>query len=466
MLGVGAWGPDGSGGGPGEPAAAQPGGAPVGPAAAESGGMASRDREAMAVLLSVTGLGPLTLGRLVEVLGSPSAVLELARGPAAVSRLIDASRASDGLAQSMPSTVARSIVEVHARAGAILRAIEQLELHVVVPSDREYPRRLLAIEVPPPALFVRGSLVSLNVEHVVAVVGTRHPSSGGRRIASRMAAAFVRAGATVVSGLAVGIDGAAHAAVVAEGGATVAYIGGGHARLFPPAHDRLADAIVDAGGAVVSEYAPSTEPSKGTFPQRNRLISGSADAVVVVEAGARSGALVTASWALEQGRECFIVPGPIDAPASAGCNGFLRDWPGLAHIVSGIPQLFDDLGLTAAAALPGATAARDTPDGRVDVRSTVRPPSAAALLAGRSDAERSVARALLDGAVTVDEVVAVTGLSIGAVLGAVTRLEALGLVRAAHGRCEPAGPLAAADPAGPLAPADPANPLAAGPVAA
>src|SRR4029079_4294370 len=124
-----------------------------------------------------------------------------------------------------------------------------------------------------------------------------------------------------------------------------------HARLFPKAHDRLADAIVAGGGAVVSEYAPSVEPTKGTFPQRSRLISGSADAVVVVEAGARSGALVTASWALEQGRECFLLPGSIDAPMSAGCNGFLRDWPDLARIVSGIPQLLDDLGLSGSAAL-------------------------------------------------------------------------------------------------------------------
>ncbi|MBI2780386.1 MAG: DNA-protecting protein DprA [Chloroflexi bacterium] len=440
MIGVGAWGPDGSG-------AALPGAATLGQ------GLGDGDREALAVLLSVTGLGPLTLGRLVEMLGSPSAVLAFARSHGAVTGLIEASRAPDGQAQAMPSTVARAIAEVDARAAAIVREVKQLELKVVVPGDREYPRRLLAIEVPPPALFVRGSLESLASEHVIAVVGTRHPSPGGRRIASRIAAGLVRAGATVVSGLAIGIDGAAHAAVVSEGGATVAFIGGGHARLFPRAHDRLADAIVDSGGAVVSEYAPSTEPSKGTFPQRNRLISGSSDAAIVVEAGARSGALVTASWALEQGRECFIVPGSIDAPSSAGCNGFLRDWPDLARIVSGIPQLLDDLGLSAAAGLPGLVPQSSEPDGVV-IRSRVRPPSAAAMLSGRSPAELAVAEALVHGAVTVDEVVALTRLSVGAVLGAVTRLEALGLVRAVHGRYEPAGPLATTDPAA-------ANPAAA-----
>jgi DNA processing protein len=280
-------------------------------------------------------------------------------------------------------------------------------------------------------------LASLTVARVVAVVGTRRPSPAGRRISSRIAAALSRAGATVVSGLAIGIDGAAHAACVTEGVPTVAFIGGGHARLFPRAHDRLADAIVDGGGAVVSEYAPMVEPSKGTFPQRNRLISGSSDAVVVVEAGARSGALVTASWALEQGRDCFIVPGSIDSPTSAGCNGFLRDWRDLARIVSGIPQLLDDLGLSGAAGLPGQAPV---------VKSTVRLPSARAVLSGRDPAQLAVAEALVHGAVTVDELVAVTRLSVGAVLGALTRLEASGLARPIHGRYEPVGPLAAADP--------------------
>lgn len=432
MLGVGAEGPDGSG---------MVGASNTGSAWQS---VSAGDREALAILLSVSGLGPLTLGRLVEVIGSPSAVLALARQPRAAEKLVAASRALDESARPMPSDVADAIVAAEATGSAILREVLRMELAVVTPADPAYPRRLRAIEVPPPALFVRGGLDALAREHVVAVVGTRRPTPAGRRIASRISAALVRAGATVVSGLAIGVDGAAHAAVVAEGGATVAFIGGGHARLFPRAHDRLADAIVDAGGAIASEYAPSIEPTRGTFPQRNRLISGSADAVVVVEAGARSGALVTASWALEQGRECFIVPGSIDAPASAGCNGFLRDWPGLAGIVSGIPQLLDDLGLSGAAGLPAPPAPGDPAD--VVIRSWVRPPSAAAMLSGRSGAELAVAEALIHGAVTVDELVAVTRLSVGAVLGAVTRLEALGLLRAAHGRYEPAGALAATDP--------------------
>jgi DNA processing protein len=250
----------------------------------------------------------------------------------------------------------------------------------------------------------------------------------------------------VVSGLAIGIDGAAHAACVTEGVPTVAFIGSGHARLFPPAHDRLADAIVEGGGAVVSEYAPETEPTRGTFPQRNRLISGSADAVIVVEAGARSGALVTASWALEQGRDCYLVPGSIDSATSAGCNGFLRDWHGLAKIVSGIPQLLDDLGLAGDAGLALPATVKAGGAGEVAITSRVQLPSARAVLSGRDGAQVVVAEALVHGAVTVDEIVAVTRLSVGAVLGALTRLEAAGLARPTHGRYEPFGPLAAADP--------------------
>lgn len=431
MLGVGG---DGGGFDPGDLAQAG--------LLRERSGISSADREALAVLLSVHGMGPLTLARLVDSLGSPAAILDVAGRPNAEAELVAASVDREGTSRAMPLPVAGAIVAALAGREAILADVERSKLRVVAIGDPDYPSRLLAIELPPPALFVRGRLEPLAAGHVVAVVGTRRPSPAGRRIASRIATALGRAGATVVSGLALGIDGAAHAACVTDGAPTVAFIGGGHAALFPRAHDRLAEAVVDGGGAVISEYAPRTEPTKGTFPQRNRLISGASDAVVVIEAGARSGALVTASWALEQGRECFLVPGSIDAPASAGCNGFLRDWPGLARIVSGVPQLLDDLGLLGVAGLVGIP---DPPseDRPVPIRSTTRLPSADSVLSGRDAAQRVVADGLLRGATTVDELVAVTTLSVAGVLGALTRLEASGLVYAIRGRYEPLGSLAA-----------------------
>jgi DNA processing protein len=421
-------------------------GGPAGPAQgpAVTPPLSETERNGIAVLLSVSGLGPLTLARLVAAIGSPSRVLELALTGGGRGALVAASRDPEGAWHAMPGVVADAIVTAAGRADAILREIRRLGLEVVAETDAAYPRRLHMIQLPPPALFVRGDLRPLEAQHVVAIVGTRRATNAGRRHASRIAAALSRAGATVVSGLAVGIDGAAHAATLSEGGRTVAFIGGGHGRLFPRAHDRLADAIVDGGGAVISEYAPRIEPSKGTFPQRNRLISGAADAVVVVEAGARSGALVTASWALEQGRECFIVPGPIDAPASAGCNGFLRDWPELTRIVAGVPQLLEDLGLTATAALlpePGSGSSEPTWD-----PATVRATSSESLLLEASPSERLIGELLIRGAVTVDELVALTGFTVAAVLASLTGLETRGFVDATRGRYRPAGRLAAALP--------------------
>ena len=392
------------------------------------------DRDALTVLISVQGLGPLTLGRLLDRFGSPSEILAAASAADGAAALVAASRDPMGAWQAMAGDVATAVVSSLGRRDEIVALVRRLGLRVVALEDPDFPVRLRAIEIPPPALFVRGDIGALSAEHAVAVVGTRRPSDAGRRTASRIAAALARAGAAVISGLAVGIDGAAHAAVIEERGQTVAFIGGGHARLFPRAHDRLADAIVDSGGAVVSEYAPELEPTRGTFPQRNRLISGASDAVVVVEAGARSGALLTASWALEQGRECFVVPGSIDAPMSAGCLGFLRDWPAAARIVAGIPQLLDDLGLAAGAAYP-------KPERATGPSSTTRPPSSGAILLNAGPAERAVAEALHAGAGTADEIVAVTGLPVGAVLGALTRLEGAGLVVGAHGRYRPAGAL-------------------------
>jgi len=401
----------------------------------DAGELAVADRTALAVLASVQGLGPVTSGALIASLGSPTAVLDAAHGPDAVRELVAASlfETSDGSRRhALSAAVADLVVDAARRRDEILGGIDRLGLRVVAVGDPEYPVRLRAIEFPPTILFVRGEPRAFAVDQAVAIVGTRRPSDSGRRIASRIATAIGRAGALVVSGLAIGIDGAAHAAAVLEGRPTVAFIGSGHARLFPAAHDRLADAIVDAGGAVVSEYSPETAPTRGTFPRRNRLISGSADAVVVVEAGARSGALVTASWALEQGRECFVVPGPIEAPTSAGCNGFLRDWPGLARIVAGVPQLLEDLGLAAAAGLEPPPA-RHT--GRTNApAAAIRAIDPEGVLATLDEADRAVARAIVAGASTVDEIVAVSTRPVGYVLGALTRLEGLGFVVGRHGR--------------------------------
>ena len=273
-------------------------------------------------------------------------------------------------------------------------------------------------------------------------------------IAGWIGSALARAGAVVVSGLAVGIDGAAHAAVVAERLPTVAVLGGGHARLFPKAHERLADAIVAAGCAVVAELPPETPATRGTFPRRNRLVSGLSDATVVGEAGRHSGALITAGWALEQGRECFLVPGPLDAPTSEGCHVFLRSFPGQTRVVCGIPELLEDLGLvgecdSASVSGPGAPASQAgrgvagaRPARSRGPQATVAGAGAEAAVAALAPVERSIAELLTSGPATADDLARRSGLSAAVILSALTLLELRGLVVGSYGRYLPAGALA------------------------
>jgi DNA processing protein len=240
-----------------------------------------------------------------------------------------------------------------------------------------------------------------------------------------------------VSGLAIGIDGAAHDGVVAVGGTTVAVLGGGHERLYPRRHARLADQIVESGGAVISEHPPDTPPARWTFPRRNRIIAGLSEATVVVEAGRRSGALTTAMWALEQGRSCFVVPGAIGAPRSTGCLDLLRECPGEARVVAGIPELLADLDLPAEADGAVAPSTRRT-------RRGVAIPSVAAVLLGVGETARLVGRALVAGNATPDDLVVTTDLPVATVLAALTVLEERGLATSAYGRYRPTGLLAAA----------------------
>lgn len=390
------------------------------------------ERDAWAVLAAADGLGPVGLAALLAAFGTARAIVAAASEPDAARRLADTPRRDSGDPRApIPLGVAHAIVAAVAAGDATLARLRGLGIRVVAMVEPAYPSRLERIALPPPVLYVRGDPTSLDRSRAVAVVGTRRATTTGRSVAGRVAAALVASRATVVSGLAYGIDGAAHEATIRAGGTTVAVIGGGHAVAAPASHRRLADAIVAGGGAVVSEHPPDVIPSRGTFPRRNRIVSGLSDATVVVEAPARSGALITASWALEQGRRCFLVPGPMDAPSTEGSLAFLREWAGEARIVAGIPQLIADLGY--AAADPGRDAGGEDGPAR-DALST-----ATASTLGR--AEAAVADALVAGHATVDELVAVTDLPVAAVLATLTLLERRGLAAGTFGRYRPAGTL-------------------------
>lgn len=395
-------------------------------------------RDALAVLAAADGVGAVTLERLLAAFGSPAEVLRVARSHGGTARLRAATVDAESAHPLINAPALAAIAAVARDPGTVLAAMRVANVHAVTSDDPWYPARLRSIELPPRVLFVRGTDASLEAVASVAVVGTRRPTDLGRRTAGRIGSALARAGALVVSGLALGIDGAAHAGAVESSGITVAVIGGGHGHLAPVAHDRLAAAIVSGGGAVISEHAPGVQPSRGTFPRRNRIISGMADAVVVVEAGARSGALLTAAWALEQGRELFLVPGSIDAAESAGCLAWLRDYAGLARIVSGVPQLLEDLGLPGASGLP--TQAQRSDVGPVGGRGMkppdagLRPPSLASVVLDLPLREGAILRALAGGAATADELAAVADMPISAVLAGLTGLESRGLVSGAYGR--------------------------------
>jgi DNA processing protein len=194
---------------------------------------------------------------------------------------------------------------------------------ILLVGERGYPGSLLELPQPPSRLFALGTL-NLLERRCVGIVGTRHSSTDGERIAYQMAGALARAGAVVVSGMAFGIDSAAHRGALDAGGGTIAVLGGGADIPYPPSHAALHQRVIREG-LVLSEAAIGTRPGKGAFPKRNRIIAGLSEPLIVIEAGARSGALITSQQALELGRTVAAVPGPIDSPRHVGSNRLLAD---------------------------------------------------------------------------------------------------------------------------------------------
>jgi DNA processing protein len=201
--------------------------------------------------------------------------------------------------------------------------LNSLSVQVITWEDDTYPRHLKEIDQPPPVIYLRGNLLPED-EWAVAVVGTRKVTAYGRQVTEEVASALARNGVTIVSGLARGVDSIAHQAALNAGGRTLAVLGNGVDRVYPPENRKLATQIMEHG-ALVSDYALGTPPDGVNFPPRNRIISGLSMATIVVEAGDTSGALITASFAVEQGRDVFAVPGNINAPQSRGTNRLIRD---------------------------------------------------------------------------------------------------------------------------------------------
>lgn len=220
----------------------------------------------------------------------------------------------------LSSKLADSVLKERSRTD-LLRYADEISssgIRVITWIDDDYPTRLREIQSSPPVLYVRGHITARD-DWSVAIVGTRRMTSYGRQITIELAASLARSGLTVVSGLARGVDSVAHRTALAEGGRTLAVLGSGVDRIYPPEHRELAESIIE-NGALISDYSPGTPPESTNFPPRNRIISGLSLTTVVIEAGQSSGALITASFAVDQGRDVFAVPGNITAPQSKGTN--------------------------------------------------------------------------------------------------------------------------------------------------
>lgn len=223
-----------------------------------------------------------------------------------------------------------------------LEKIRSKNITLLTWNSAGYPSYLREVDGPPPLLYVVGELADID-RWAVAVVGTRRVTPYGRQITQELVAGLVRNGVTIVSGLARGIDAIAHRSALEHGGRTIAVLGSGPDNIYPPEHRDLAREIVRGRGAVISDYPLGTEPDAKNFPPRNRIISGLSLGVVVVEAGERSGALITADFALEQGREVFAVPGNVNSPASRGTNRLIQQG---AKLITGAEDVLEELNLS------------------------------------------------------------------------------------------------------------------------
>ncbi len=347
------------------------------------------------------GLGPRTLSCLLEQFGDAQAVLA-ASGPELASvrgvgpKLIHAIR-----------TAAH-----HVDVGSIIRWCAENFAEVVCRDTEFYPRNIDDLVDAPPVLFVRGQ-VAPEDDLAVAIVGTRHATSYGLRQAERFGYSLAKAGITVVSGLARGIDAAAHQGALHAGGRTIAVLGSGLGNIYPREHEGLARGVAD-NGAVISEFAPHAKPRGGMFPQRNRLIAGLSLATLVIEAPDRSGALITARLAGEQNREVFALPGPVTSRASRGCNQLIRDG---ATLVQTVDDILDEIGPMREPVT--------TDDGR-----ELRNASELKL----NDLERTVLDAIEQTSTPIDQVIENSRLDAHRVIAAISVLEMRRLVRRLSGQ--------------------------------
>ncbi|MCC7475114.1 MAG: DNA-protecting protein DprA [Pirellulales bacterium] len=348
----------------------------------------------------VSGVGPLLRKALLERFGTPAAVLAAGK---------DELQAVNGIGPKTASRIVAANEEINAELELQIAADHGID--VLIEANDVYPRPLRKIHDPPGVLFRRGTSHPQD-ELAVAIVGTRHATRYGLAQAERLAAALARTGFTVVSGLARGIDAAAHRGAIAAGGRTIAVLASGLLEIYPPEHAELADDVANHG-CLLSESPPRMIPLSGAFPQRNRVISGLSLGTIVVEAADRSGALITARHAYEQGREVFAVPGPIDSRLSRGCHALIKDG---AKLVESIDDVLAEFGPLAENI--------ERPDG-----SLLTQPAELLL----NEIEQQVLAAIETTPTSIDTIASTTALPVHRVLSTISVLEMRRLVKRISG---------------------------------
>jgi len=285
-------------------------------------------RDALLRLALVPSLGPITAQRLLEVFEDPA-------------ELFTASMHQLQRIDGVGGERARRILDPRGgEAVAAERArAHRLGIHITTPADEDYPRQLRLLHDPPLALWISGS-IDRRDELALAVVGPRRPSAYGHRQTRRLCLGLARGGCCIVSGLARGVDTVAHEAALSAKGRTIAVLGSGFDHLYPSENADLAQRIAADAGAVVSEFPFDTRPSPGTFPRRNRVVAAFSLGTLVIEAGQRSGALITARLSGELGREVLVLPGPADRPEHVGAHQLIRDG---ATLVTGLDDIYEEL---------------------------------------------------------------------------------------------------------------------------
>ncbi len=356
--------------------------------------------EACIALNMLPTVGPVRLRKLLEVFKEPQQILSAKRSEL---------RKVEGIGSEVADQIAswESIVDLAAE----LARIRDFGATVITQESPSYPKSLREIHAPPIVLYLWGELNERD-HHAIGIIGARRTTHYGTESAKKLAYQLAYAGLTVISGLARGIDTAAHQGALAAKGRTIAVIGSGLSKLYPPENRGLAEKIRDGNGAIVSEFSMEIEPDRQTFPMRNRIIAGWSHGIVVVEAGLNSGALITASQAVEQGRSVYAVPGHINAPSALGSNRLIQQG---AKLVMDASDILDDLQILLPETKPS-------------------PEAAARPLPPLSEDERRVYEAINSTETPIDQISAKCDLPSAIVSSTLLRLELKRLVKQLPGK--------------------------------